>query len=145
MTYHKKAVEINSKSFNHKDNYRYELEKLIGLKEFMVEARIDKYASKHVPTPLGGYYIKTLLLKDISIAVVDPKDNKLKRIARVHHLWINEEENTVVRDKNNSVDDIVRFVGCVGTYKYSHGGENLNIKQTKKWHFNKTSGHKYKR
>lgn len=145
MSYNSKAVEINSNGFNHKDNYRYELEKLIGLKEFLVEARIDKFASKHVDSQFGGYNIKTILLKDISIAIIDPRDGKLKRIARVHHLWLNEEENTVVRDKQNKIDDIVRFVGCVGTYKYSHGGENLNIKQTKRWHFNRTSGHKYKR
>lgn len=145
MSYNSKAVEINSNGFNHKDNYRYELEKLIGLKEFLVEARIDKFASKHVDSQFGGYNIKTILLKDISIAIIDPRDGKLKRIARVHHLWLNEEENTVVRDKQNKIDDIVRFVGCVGTYKYSHGGENLNIKQVKKWHKNKTQGHEYRR
>lgn len=143
--YKKATTKAINTGYIYKDNYRYELERFRGLTEFLVEARIDKFSSKHVDNMFGGYKIRTILLKDISIAIIDPKDNKLKRIGRVHHVWINAEENTIVRDKNNEINDIVRFIGCVGTYKYSHGGENLGLKQTKPWHKNRTQGYEYKR
>lgn len=143
--FYKKATTKAINDYIYKNNYRYELEKFRGLTEFLVEARIDKFSSKHVDNMFGGYKIRTILLKDISIAIIDPKDKKLKRIGRVHHVWINAEENTIVRDKNNEINDIVRFVGCVDTYKYSHGGENLGLKQIRPWHRNRTQGYEYKR
>ena len=136
--FHKKAT---TKAIN----YRYELEKFKKLKYFLVEAKIESKSTKHVDSMFGGYKVKTMLLKDIKIVLRDPRDKKLKVVGKLDHIWINEEENTIARDKNNEVGDIVRFYGNIKEYTYSHGGLQLGIGQAKPWHKNRTQGHEYSR
>ena len=128
-----------------KSNYRHELEKFKKLKSFLVEAKIETKSTKHVDNMFGGYNIRTILLTDVKIVLRDPRDKKLKIVCKLDHIWINEEENTIVRDKNNEAGDIVRFIGCVTEYTYSHGAKQLGIGQVKPWHKNRTQGHEYSR
>ena len=143
--FHKKATTKAIKSSNYSSNYRYELEKFKKLNSFLVEAKIESKSTKHVDNMFGGYKVKTMLLKDIKIVLRDPRDKKLKVVGKLDHIWINEEENTIVRDKNNEVGDIVRFYGNIKEYTYSHGKLQLGIGQAKPWHKNRTQGHEYKR
>lgn len=125
------------------NNYRYELERVKHFNKFLVEARIDRKSTKHIDSNFGGYKVRTILLKDIKIVLRSIKDNKLKIVTRLDHLWINEEENTIARDKNIEIDDIVRFYGNVGEYTYSHGRLQLNINQIKRSHKNMTQSYEY--
>lgn len=143
--FHKKATTKAIKSSNYSSNYRYELEKFKKLNSFLVEAKIESKSTKHVDSMFGGYKVKTMLLKDIKIVLRDPRDKKLKVVGKLDHIWINEEENTIVRDKNNEVGDIVRFYGNIKEYTYSHGKLQLGIGQAKPWHKNRTQGHEYSR
>ena len=88
-----------------KSNYRHELEKFKKLKSFLVEAKIETKSTKHVDNMFGGYKIRTILLTDVKIVLRDPRDKKLKIVCKLDHIWINEEENTIVRDKNNEAGD----------------------------------------
>lgn len=137
--FYKKATTKAIKS----SNYRYELEKFKKLKCFLVEAKIEIKSTKHVDNMFGGYKVRTVLLTDVKFVLRDPKDQKLKVVYKLDHIWINEEENTIVRDKNNEVGDIVRFYGNIKEYTYSHGGLQLGIGQYKPWHKNRTQGHEY--
>lgn len=137
--FHKKATTKAIKS----SNYRYELEKFKKLSSFLVEAKIESKSTKHVDSMFGGYKIRTILLKDIKIVLRDPRDKKLKVVGKLDHIWVNEEENTIPRDKNNEVGDIVRFYGNIKEYTYSHGRLQLGIGQAKPWHKNRTQGHEY--
>ena len=128
-----------------KDNYRYELEKFKGFKKILVEAKIGTKSTKHVDNMFGGYKVKTICLEDIKLILRSKKDDKLKVVCKLDHLWINEEENTIVRDKNNEVGDVVRFHAYIKEYTYSHGGKQLGLGQHEPWHKNKTQGHEYKR
>ena len=143
--FHKQATTKAIKSSNYSSNYRYELEKFKKLNSFLVEAKIESKSTKHVDSMFGGYKVKTMLLKDIKIVLRDPRDKKLKVVGKLDHIWINEEENTIVRDKNNEVGDIVRFYGNIKEYTYSHGTLQLGIGQAKPWHKNRTQGHEYSR
>lgn len=127
------------------NNYRYELERVRQFDKFLVEAKIDRKSTRHIDSNFGGYKVRTILLKDIKIVLRSIKDNKLKIVTRLDHLWINEEENTIARDKNTEVGDIIRFYGNVGEYTYSHGSLQLNINQVKKWHKNMTQAYEYSR
>lgn len=137
--FYKKATTKAIKS----SNYRYELEKFKKINSFLVEAKIESKSTKHVDSMFGGYKIRTVLLKDIKIVLRDPRDKKLKVVGKLDHIWVNEEENTIPRDKNNEVGDIVRFYGNIKEYTYSHGAKQLGIGQVKPWHKNRTQGHEY--
>lgn len=137
--FHKKATTKAIKS----SNYRYELEKFKKLKCFLVEAKIETKSTKHVDSMFGGYKVRTVLLTDVKFVLRDPRDQKLKIVYKLDHIWINEEENTIARDKNNEVGDIVRFYGNIKEYTYSHGAKQLGIGQVKPWHKNRTQGHEY--
>lgn len=139
--FYKKATTKAIKS----SNYRHELEKFKKLKCFLVEAKIETKSTKHVDSMFGGYKVRTVLLTDLKFVLRDPRDQKLKIVYKLDHIWINEEENTIVRDKNNEVGDIVRFYGNIKEYTYSHGKLQLGIGQAKPWHKNRTQGHEYKR
>lgn len=139
--FYKKATTKAIKS----SNYRYELEKFKKLKCFLIEAKIEMKSTKYVDNMFGGYKVRTILLTDVKFVLRDPRDQKLKVVYKLDHIWINEEENTIVRDKNNEVGDIVRFYGNIKEYTYSHGKLQLGIGQAKPWHKNRTQGHEYKR
>lgn len=139
--FYKKATTKAIKS----SNYRHELEKFKKLKCFLVEAKIETKSTKHVDSMFGGYKVRTVLLTDVKFVLRDPRDQKLKIVYKLDHIWINEEENTIARDKNNEVGDIVRFYGNIKEYTYSHGGLQLGIGQAKPWHKNRTQGHEYSR
>lgn len=139
--FYKKATTKAIKS----SNYRYELEKFKKLKCFLIEAKIEMKSTKYVDNMFGGYKVRTILLTDVKFILRDPRDQKLKIVYKLDHIWINEEENTIPRDKNNEVGDIVRFYGNIKEYTYSHGGLQLGIGQAKPWHRNRTQGHEYKR
>lgn len=127
------------------NNYRHELEKFKICKNILIEARIEEKSTKHVDSMFGGYKVETMLLKDIKLVLRSTKDNKLKIFGRLDHIWINRDTNTVVRDKNNKVGDIIRFYAKVEEYTYSHGAVQLGLSQTKRWHKNMTQKFEYSR
>lgn len=131
---------MNKKS----NNYRYELEKLKPFNNFIVEGKVECISSKFTDSFSGGYRTKTMLLTNVGIALRSKKDKKLHIVMRIDHIWIAEDTNTIPRDKNTEIGDIVKFRGKVYEYKYSHGAIQLGIKQSMKGHVNITKGISYK-
>ena len=136
---------VTTRAIKYKSIYRFELEKLKNVKNFLVQAKINKKSTRHVDNMFGGYKIRTIVLTDVKIALKSKTDDKYKVVAKLDHVWIDETNNTVVRDKNNEVGDSILFYGCVKSYTYSHGAKQLGIAQTKKWHRNITQKFEYSR